>query len=65
MVEISSEFWKTHLLFRDFLRAHPEAAKEYMKLKKSLAIRYRNNREAYTEGKTLFIQDIVKKAWAK
>ena len=43
------------ILFRDYLRAHPEAALEYESLKISLAEKYRNNRDAYTEGKTKFI----------
>ena len=41
--------------FRDYLRAHPEAAQEYENLKKDLADRFKHNRDAYTEGKTEFI----------
>jgi GrpB-like predicted nucleotidyltransferase (UPF0157 family) len=62
MVEYSSDFWRRHLLFRDYLRAHPHAAREYYRLKKELATKYRFNREAYTEAKTLFIESIVAKA---
>jgi len=62
MVEYDSDFWRRHLLFRDFLRAHPQAAGEYHRLKKELAAKYRLNREAYTEAKTLFIESIVAKA---
>ena len=62
MVEYSGDFWKRHLLFRDYLRAHPHAASEYHKLKKELAAKYRLNRDAYTEAKTLFIESVISKA---
>jgi len=62
MVEYGSDFWRCHLLFRDYLRAHPHAVGEYYRLKKELAAKYRLNREAYTEAKTLFIESIVAKA---
>jgi GrpB-like predicted nucleotidyltransferase (UPF0157 family) len=62
MVESGSDFWRRHLLFRDYLRAHPHAAGEYNKLKRELAAKYRFNREAYTEAKTSFIESIVAKA---
>lgn len=55
-VEVGSDFWERHLLFRDHLRAHPEAAKAYGELKRDLAVRYGADREAYTEAKTPFIR---------
>jgi RNA polymerase-binding protein DksA len=36
-VAIGSEFWERHLLFRNYLRAHPETAREYARLKHHLA----------------------------
>lgn len=62
MVELESGFWKRHLLFRDYLRTHPEAAQEYFELKKRLASKYGSDREGYTEAKTSFIESIVAKA---
>jgi len=62
MVEIHSEFWNTHILFRDYLRTHPLSAQEYFRLKKDLAAKYRLNREAYTEAKTKFIKSTIAKA---
>ncbi len=50
------------LLFRDYLRKHPEAVREYAELKIKLADVHKNNREAYTEGKTGFINRIVHEA---
>jgi GrpB-like predicted nucleotidyltransferase (UPF0157 family) len=62
MVEYGGEFWKRHLLFRDYLQTHPDTASEYYRLKKQLAVEYRLNREAYTEAKTSFIEFVVSKA---
>jgi len=58
MVEVGSDFSERHLLFRDYLRAHPDAAREYEDLKRALAAQFRENREAYTEGKTPFVRRI-------
>ena len=59
MSELTSEHWWRHLLFRDCLRDHPETRGEYEELKMSLADRYGNDREAYTEGKSAFIQSLL------
>lgn len=50
---------KRHLIFRDYLRAHPEAAQEYEKLKEKLAKRFPHQSGSYTEAKTEFILSIV------
>lgn len=44
--------------FRDYLRAHREAAKEYESLKLLLAEKYPLDRVSYTAGKEEFIQRI-------
>ncbi|AKR58065.1 hypothetical protein XM25_20185 [Devosia sp. H5989] len=51
-----------HLVFRDHLRAHPGDSAAYEALKRELAERYRTDREAYTEGKSAFIDAIVARA---
>jgi GrpB-like predicted nucleotidyltransferase (UPF0157 family) len=51
-----------HLAFRDHLRAHPDAARAYADLKKSLAQRFRADRQAYSETKTTFIEHILQAA---
>ncbi len=50
------------ILFRDYLREHPETAKEYENLKLSLLPQYRNNRDGYTDAKADFVRNIVKLA---
>jgi GrpB-like predicted nucleotidyltransferase (UPF0157 family) len=51
-----------HVRFRDYLRSHPEDTKRYSALKKSLAEKFRDDREAYTEAKTAFIEAILRQA---
>lgn len=46
--------------FRDYLINHKEIAKKYESLKLELADRYKNDREAYTDSKTDFIEKINK-----
>ena len=53
--------WKKELAFRDHLRAHPVEAARYEALKKELALKFATNREAYTEGKINYIQEVLKK----
>jgi GrpB-like predicted nucleotidyltransferase (UPF0157 family) len=65
MERLGSKNWKNHILFRDYLRRHKEAVKEYNKLKEKLAKEYKNERESYTAKKSVFIQKILKKAKIK
>jgi GrpB-like predicted nucleotidyltransferase (UPF0157 family) len=64
MVEVGGEFWERHLLFRDYLRRHPETAREYDALKRRLAAQYGQDREGYTDAKSDFIRRIEAKARA-
>jgi len=43
------------LAFRDYLRTHPDAVRQYEELKRQLAIRYADDRNAYTDGKTAMV----------
>jgi GrpB-like predicted nucleotidyltransferase (UPF0157 family) len=54
-----------HLVFRDFLRSNPEAAKEYESLKEKLAKRFPKKSDMYTEAKSDFIlsMDEVARYW--
>lgn len=51
-----------HLIFRDYLRAHSDVRDSYAALKTDLAARFRNDREAYTNHKTAFINEVVRAA---
>jgi GrpB-like predicted nucleotidyltransferase (UPF0157 family) len=55
-------WWDRHVLFRDYLRSHPETVAEYGRLKCRLAERYRDDRQAYTEAKGDFISGVVVRA---
>jgi GrpB-like predicted nucleotidyltransferase (UPF0157 family) len=60
------EFGERHeRLFRDYVRAHPEAAQEYGRLKRELAAQYGADREGYTNAKTDFVQHIIALARAE
>lgn len=54
-----------HTVFRDFLRANPEAAHEYEIIKEKLAKRFPRESGSYTEAKTDFIlsMDEVARYW--
>ncbi|CAM4041762.1 GrpB family protein [Saccharibacillus endophyticus] len=51
-----------HIALRDYLRQHEAARDEYAKIKLDLAERHRTDIDAYVEGKTAFIQEILQKA---
>lgn len=50
---------RKHLVFRDHLRTHPGAARDYERLKRELASRYRDDRRTYTDSKADFISGII------
>lgn len=60
--EITSEEWSNHILFRDYLRTHPQKVLEYAVLKKQLASKYSEDRANYTKMKAPFIQSIIELA---
>ena len=62
MVEIGSEFWERHLLFRDYLRQNPEMVNKYAALKKQLAEREWEDVNEYADAKSEFIRSIENKA---
>ncbi len=61
MVEPHFEHWN-RLHFRDYLIAHPEVAREYEALKRSLSERHHGDRVAYTAAKGAFIRAVTARA---
>ncbi len=56
---------RRHLAFRDYLRAHPDDARQYGELKRELAARHVTDIDAYVDGKTEFVQKVVADALAE
>jgi GrpB-like predicted nucleotidyltransferase (UPF0157 family) len=57
--------WGGHgdqIAFRDYLRSHPNVARAYARLKRTLAARHRNNRGAYANAKAGFVVAVLKRA---
>lgn len=59
LAEWDSAYWRDHLAFRDILRAHPDVAEAYARLKSDLAERYPDDRLAYTVAKGEFVASVV------
>jgi GrpB-like predicted nucleotidyltransferase (UPF0157 family) len=63
---LGSEHERRHLAFRDYLRAHPEVAAEYVAVKRSLAAEHGGatpeSRERYSLSKTDFVRTILERA---
>jgi len=62
LTQIGSAHHRNQLAFRDHLRAHRKDAERYETLKRDLAERFPNDREAYTDGKSEFVTEILAKA---
>ncbi len=65
MVETSSELWLSHLLFRDYLRSHPDVARSYFELKMQLAAKFSSDKAAYWKAKSSFMDDVLARARAE
>lgn len=59
VVEKGGVYWKRYLKFRDHLRADPWLAVRYADVKRRLAARFRFDRDAYTNGKTGFVEAVL------
>ncbi len=58
IVEPDNADWE-RLWFRDYLRANPDEAQRYARLKREWADLYIDDREAYTEAKTGYVQYVT------
>jgi GrpB-like predicted nucleotidyltransferase (UPF0157 family) len=61
----TSKKYKEHLMFRDYLRKYPKEAKRYYSFKKIWAKKAKNIRKKYTEMKTDYIKEVLKKVKKK
>jgi GrpB-like predicted nucleotidyltransferase (UPF0157 family) len=59
---LDSEELRRHRLFRDYLLTHPDEARAYGALKKAAALRLGEDRVAYTEAKTRFVEAVLQRA---
>jgi GrpB-like predicted nucleotidyltransferase (UPF0157 family) len=65
LMEPSNPRWEAFLLFRDYLRAHPDAASAYGNLKKSLAVAFEADIAGYRKAKHGFVDAAIAKARAE
>lgn len=65
--EKGSDWERAHILFRDFLRSHPDRSVQYLQVKRQLAVQFRNDRMGYTDGKDEVVAEILEAAegWAR
>lgn len=61
MLSPNSPDW-SRLTFRDYLRAHPDAAQAYAALKRRIAAEHPDDRIAYARAKTEFIERVTEQA---
>jgi GrpB-like predicted nucleotidyltransferase (UPF0157 family) len=64
LVPPGSALWVQRLAFRDALRKNAELAAEYQALKRRLTHEHAQDREAYTEAKSPFIQSVLRSVGA-
>ena len=62
LIPYRSDCWNRRIAFRDYLRSHSEAAREYAILKRQLARDFPFDRAAYGSGKGPFIRRITEGA---
>src|SRR5260370_35409588 len=56
--------WQDRLLFRDYLRKHPEVARAYAKLKRDLAAAFDDDISGYRNAKNAFVAATMAEARA-
>jgi GrpB-like predicted nucleotidyltransferase (UPF0157 family) len=61
VTEPDGEMWQRRLAFRDYLRAHPQEARTYERLKRRLAAEHQTDRGAYTDAKSAYVESVMRK----
>jgi GrpB-like predicted nucleotidyltransferase (UPF0157 family) len=64
LMEMGHPRWEAFLVFRDYLRAHPAAARAYADIKRGLAAAAHDDIKAYRNGKSAFVEEMTEKAQA-
>jgi GrpB-like predicted nucleotidyltransferase (UPF0157 family) len=59
---LDGEELRRHRAFRDYLLTHLDDARAYGALKKAAALRFAEDRAAYTEAKTQFVEAVLQRA---
>lgn len=59
LVPVGSPLWRERLAFRDRLRGDAATREAYLELKLRFACEFRDDREAYTEAKTPFVEAVL------
>jgi GrpB-like predicted nucleotidyltransferase (UPF0157 family) len=59
LIPVDSKRYRDELAFRNCLRENPQIAAEYLALKRDLARRFANDREAYTDAKADFVRRVL------
>lgn len=62
IVAYHGEYWNATILFRDYLRNHPQEATHYQQVKYHLMEQFRYDREGYTQGKNEYVAMVLTKA---
>lgn len=55
-------FWSRQIIFRDYLRNHPEVREEYQKIKIALLNDNPTGKGEYIAGKSEFVKNVLKRA---
>jgi GrpB-like predicted nucleotidyltransferase (UPF0157 family) len=59
---LNGVLWRNHILFRDYLRCHPDEVVAYGQLKRALAGKFSEDRDGYALGKHGYIESVIKTA---
>jgi GrpB-like predicted nucleotidyltransferase (UPF0157 family) len=62
VMERANPRWSHLILFRDYLRHHPEVARAYGSLKKALALVFEDDIGGFRQGKAPFVEAVMAKA---
>ena len=65
LVEEDGPLWSDYLAFRDYLRAHDATKRQFADVKRVLAARFRQDREAYLNAKSPYVEEIVRMATSR